>query len=168
MVPHAQRAQVLCTQPGQLALEGEIRHVYVDNEAECHCDSSQPFYLSLQGADAGQRGLSLALRAIAAAARKSCDEDAGGCGALLPVRLALPFAPPRCFVLQLAWASAAESGAVIAATLACLQEVLRMVAYRHLWTVLAPFPPNTPPLFFWFGIVGIPACQQQSGHTQEQ
>jgi hypothetical protein len=67
--------------------------------------------------------LGLRLRAIAAGAHKSCDADAGGCGRQLPVRVALPAAPPRCFVLQLAWASAEERGADIGATLAALQEV---------------------------------------------
>jgi hypothetical protein len=54
-------------------------------------------------------------------ARKTCDADAGGCGAWNATTHILDRAP-RVFTLQLAWESQREEGADIAATLAGVQE----------------------------------------------
>lgn len=62
------------------------------------------------------------LRGIEAQLRKSCDTDAGGCGARSEIELSLTRAPPAVFTLQLAWESQQESAANIRAMLAAVQE----------------------------------------------
>lgn len=62
------------------------------------------------------------LRGIEAQLRKSCDTDAGGCGARSEIELSLTRAPPSVFTLQLAWESQQESAANIRAMLAAVQE----------------------------------------------
>ncbi|GAB4821090.1 hypothetical protein N2152v2_008136 [Parachlorella kessleri] len=61
------------------------------------------------------------LRGIEEQARKTCDQDAGGCNTLLPVVHAL-LGAPHVFTLQLAWESHREEAHNIAATMAAVDE----------------------------------------------
>ena len=60
-----------------------------------------------------------------AQARKSCDTDAGGCGALTEIELSLTRAAPAVFTVQLAWESQQEDPEDICATLAGIPDGVR-------------------------------------------
>ncbi|KAK9808996.1 hypothetical protein WJX72_007602 [[Myrmecia] bisecta] len=67
------------------------------------------------------------LHAVDATHRKSCDTDAGGCGAQHPVTHTL-LNSPAVFTIQLAWESAHESALNISTSMAAVQEVLDIAA----------------------------------------
>lgn len=70
-------------------------------------------------------GFGARLRAVEDSHIKTCDTDAGGCGALWPVSQQLQEgAPPRIFTLQLVWESHNQEPSAIGATLRAVGETV--------------------------------------------
>ena len=100
--------------------------------AACGKDSHQMSYvqhfynvpatgLRLAGVVEGHSRMGRLLRWLESQQEKSCDTDVGGCGTLNRVNQFLQ-RPPRVFSMQLAWESAAEDPADIAATMELVNE----------------------------------------------
>jgi hypothetical protein len=71
----------------------------------------------------GAAGQGQVLHELEQQTQKSCDRDAGGCGREQHVQSFLEGAPPRAFILQLAWESHNQSSDDIGATMAIIQQV---------------------------------------------
>jgi hypothetical protein len=88
-----------------------------------HCHIVSAAALRAAGAS---RGMEEALRGAQAGDVKTCDADAGGCGAPVLARHMLADAPlPPAFALALGWDSRRAPAAQLSATLACLAPRLR-------------------------------------------
>ncbi|KAK9830629.1 hypothetical protein WJX81_006901 [Elliptochloris bilobata] len=124
----------LRTIPGGGELVDSVFGLHVSERVHCgacgketHASAYMQYFYNVSAtalrmqAGAANEGDSLALgkllHSIDAQLHKSCDTDAGGCGALNEIELSLAREPPAVFTVQLAWESQQESAADITSTL---------------------------------------------------